>query len=148
MKISSCPYCRSSLFITHICPREEHIAMQLGITITAGIARMRVTLHPTSIGTPDPDLQFTVSPLKRFCSSTNLSSPVCSTIYPQLWMRRDGFMPFPRALAQSEMHTALSKIWTQITKSIFSVSNHYTTPFLCIMEKCKNILSSLYINRQ
>ena len=32
--------------------------------------------------------------------------------------RTDGFMPFQRALAQNEMQTALSRIWTQVADSI------------------------------
>ena len=32
---------------------------------------------------------------------------------------RDGFLPFPRALTQSEMQKNLSKIWILITDSIF-----------------------------
>ena len=38
-----------------------------------------------------------------------------------------GFMTFPRVLAQCEMQTALSRIWTQITASILFSDDHYTT---------------------
>ena len=40
--------------------------------------------------------------------------------------RRDWFMPSLRALAQSEIQTASSRIWTQIAYSISNDNNHYT----------------------
>ena len=39
--------------------------------------------------------------------------------------RRDEFIPFQRVLAQSEMQTALSRIWTWVTDSISFNDNHY-----------------------
>ena len=39
--------------------------------------------------------------------------------------RRDGFMHFPKALAQSEIQTASTRIWTQVTDSISYDDNHY-----------------------
>ena len=39
--------------------------------------------------------------------------------------RADGIMPFPGALALSEMQTALSRIWTLVTNSIFYYNNYY-----------------------
>ena len=40
--------------------------------------------------------------------------------------RTDGFMPFPRALAQSEMQTASSRIWTWVAYTISYNDNYYT----------------------
>ena len=37
---------------------------------------------------------------------------------------RSGLMPFPRVLAQREMQTALSRIWTLLPKSISFDNNH------------------------
>ena len=60
-------------------------------------------------------------------------------------------MPFPWALAQSEMQTASSKIWTWVADPIFSDDNHYTksasnvvtlaTSALC----CKHVLTPMDI---
>ena len=40
--------------------------------------------------------------------------------------RIDGLMSFPRALVQSKMQTASSRIWTHFTNSIFNNNNHCT----------------------
>ena len=42
----------------------------------------------------------------------------------------DGFMPFPRALVQSKMKTASSRIWTQIANFISYDNNHYAKHIL------------------
>ena len=42
------------------------------------------------------------------------------------WERRDGFMPFQRAVAQRESQTASTRIWIQIIDFISSVDNHNT----------------------
>ena len=41
--------------------------------------------------------------------------------------RRDGFMPFWRALVQNETQTATSRIWTQVIDSIYYKDNQYAT---------------------
>ena len=38
----------------------------------------------------------------------------------------DGFVPFGRALSQSETQTAMSGIWTQVADSIFYADNRNT----------------------
>ena len=35
-------------------------------------------------------------------------------------------MPFPKALAQNEMQTASSRIWTRVAKSVFNNNNSST----------------------
>ena len=41
-------------------------------------------------------------------------NPIYSTILPIAGGRRDGFLPFPGAVVQSEIQTALSRIWTWV----------------------------------
>ena len=49
-----------------------------------------------------------------------------SLFYLPIARRTFGFMTFPRALVQSEMQTALSMIWTQVTNFISYSNNCYT----------------------
>ena len=42
----------------------------------------------------------------------------------QIKTKQVDLIPFPKTLAQSEMPTALSKIWTQVADSIFYNDNH------------------------
>ena len=50
-----------------------------------------------------------------------LKNPACLA-----WRRTKGFIPFSRALAQSEMQTALSKIWTWSSNISFDNKLCYT----------------------
>ena len=45
------------------------------------------------------------------------------------WERRDGFMPFPRALTQNKMQTALSRVWTLVNDSIWYETSYYDQNF-------------------
>ena len=40
--------------------------------------------------------------------------------------RKDGFIPFLRAMAQDETHIALSRVWTRLTDSISYGDNRYS----------------------
>ena len=51
--------------------------------------------------------------------------PVCPIIYPWLKGRTNGFISSPRAVAQSEIHTAFSGIWTWVSKPISPNHNCY-----------------------
>ena len=55
----------------------------------------------------------------RIGCHTKAKEPRLPHYLPIARRRTNGFMLFPRALAQREMETALSKIWSQVTHSIF-----------------------------
>ena len=57
-------------------------------------------------------------------------------------LRRDGFMPFARVLAQSEMQIAPSRIWTWITNFILH-DNCYVKHVLLIL--CLTTIISSYV---
>ena len=57
-------------------------------------------------------------------------------IMPQGLSPLDGFIPFPGALAESEMQTASSRILTLVINSIFYDNNHST--------KCTTISSCMH----
>ena len=66
-----------------------------------------------------------------FCKSvamTRLKSLVYPTNYPQLEETRDELMSFLKALAESQIQTTSSKIWTQVSNSISYDNNHCTKP--------------------
>ena len=73
----------------------------------------------------------------------NKKKPQCILLFSYSWWRakRDGFIPFLRALAWTEIQTASSKIWTWVAESIsyndksntkcfsfYYVCMHFTTP--------------------
>ena len=63
----------------------------------------------------------------RVVALSKLDSLVYPTIYSKLEEeKRDWFMPFLRVLAQSEIQTALSKIWTCLALSISNDNNRFT----------------------
>ena len=73
-------------------------------------------------------------PSPRLVTYPRLKSPVCPTILPIAGRRIYGFIPFPRVLALYEMQTALSRIWTQFSESIFFYDNHDTT--IIVFKSC------------
>ena len=62
----------------------------------------------------------------RLVAKPKLKNLICSPILCIAWERTDGFMPFPKPLAQCEMQTASSRIWTQVADFICCNNNHYT----------------------
>ena len=51
--------------------------------------------------------------------------------------RTYGFMSFPRELAQSEIQTASSRIWTRVANSIFNSDNYYAK---CVLLWCNKVV--------
>ena len=71
--------------------------------------------------------EFRVFLSPRLVAKPKLKSPLSLTILPIGQRRILGFIHFLEVLALCEMQTALSRIWTCITKSISYCYIHYTT---------------------
>ena len=83
--------------------------------------------------------EFGVFSSLRLVALQNLESPVFLLFLPG--KSRDRYMPFPRALAQSE--TVLSKNWTWYIKSMFFDNNLYETCTFCRFYKYETDFDSL-----